>query len=125
MAKVIIVNLAEQVLEAHNGSHRVYLFDCVTGAEDHPTPRGTFHILRKQHPCRSRTYDVEMDYAMFFTTRGHAIHQYHGVGGLGIDRFFRQAVSDYFGSHGCVRLSEDDARQLYRWTPVTTRVRIL
>ena len=33
-------------------------------------------------------------------------------------------VSDRLGSHGCVRLTEDDAQALYSWTPVGTIVEV-
>ena len=86
-----------------------------------------------------------MDYAMFFTTDGKAVHQYHGVVPLSasisvtavskearpgevvplsVVRTLKSKVSDYMGSHGCVRLTEDNARALYEWTPVGTQVRV-
>ncbi|MBI4795239.1 MAG: L,D-transpeptidase [Deltaproteobacteria bacterium] len=76
--KHIVVNLEEQMVEAFEDDERVYQFICVTGDDDHPTDKGTFKIYRKQHPYRSKTYDVQMDYAMFFTQDGKALHQYHG-----------------------------------------------
>jgi lipoprotein-anchoring transpeptidase ErfK/SrfK len=33
-------------------------------------------------------------------------------------------VSDWFGSHGCVRLAEDDAKTLYGWATIGTTVTI-
>jgi lipoprotein-anchoring transpeptidase ErfK/SrfK len=81
-----------------------------------------FRIFRKNHPYRSRTYNTQMDYAMFFTNDGKALHQYHGVMPLSIVRVARGNVSDWFGSHGCVRLSESDAKALYGWTPLGTTV---
>src|SRR3954468_19623375 len=33
--------------------------------------------------------------------------------GLGVVRTSRTAASDWFGSHGCVRLREEDAQRLY------------
>jgi len=64
-----------------------------------------------------------MNYAMFFHG-GEAIHQHHGFS-FTLDRFFRTQVSDWFGSHGCVRLTEDDAHALFDWTPLGTVVKVV
>lgn len=34
----------------------------------------------------------------------------------------RNNVSDWFGSHGCVRLTEQDTKALYGWAAVGTTV---
>jgi lipoprotein-anchoring transpeptidase ErfK/SrfK len=122
--KRIEVDLIRQVLEAYDGTERVCVFDCVSGDEAHPTDPGTFHIFWKHHPHRSRKYNVDMNYAMFFTHDGKAIHQYHGLMPLSVVRTMKTGVSDWFGSHGCVRLTEDDAKALFKWTPVGTPVHI-
>lgn len=41
-------------------------------------PKGSFTIVRKHHPYTSKKYKVPMDYAMFFTKTGEALHQNHG-----------------------------------------------
>lgn len=124
MSKQIEVNLQEQVLEAFDGTKKVFTFECVTGDDDHPTNKGLFKIFWKHHPHRSRKYNVQMNYAMFFTRDGKAIHQYHGPMPLGLVRTMKKGISEWFGSHGCVRLSEADATTLYAWTPVGTSVHI-
>jgi lipoprotein-anchoring transpeptidase ErfK/SrfK len=122
--KHIVVNLEEQTVEAFEDDNRVYDFICVTGDDDHPTDKGVFKIFRKQHPYRSKTYGVEMDYAMFFTEDGKALHQYHGPVPLSVVRTMKQDVSEWFGSHGCVRLEEEAARTLYEWAPLNTKVTV-
>jgi len=72
---------------------------------------------------RSKKYNAQMNYAMFLHG-GEAIHQYHGVS-FTLDRFFRTQVSDWFGSHGCVRLTEDDAHALLDWTPLGAVVKVV
>jgi lipoprotein-anchoring transpeptidase ErfK/SrfK len=119
--KKIVVNLSRQVLYAYQSGEAIFTFDCVSGDEDHPTPTGTFRILRKKHPCMSMEYKVPMDHACFFTNRGHAIHQAYGVLPLS---YLKSAGFDYFGSHGCIRLSEDDATTIYDWAEVGTPVSI-
>ncbi len=124
-ARSIKVSLAQQIVGVYEGSTRVFRFDCVTGDSEHPTERGVFKVLRKAHPYRSHTYNVQMDFALFFTHDGKALHQYHGIVPLGVVRTARGSVGDWFGSHGCIRLSEADARALYGWAAVGTTVQVL
>lgn len=119
--KRIVVNLASQTVEALDGGIRVYQFDCVSGDSSHPTNKGRFKVFRKEHPCRSKTYDVQMNHAMFFTADGKALHQYHGVMPLAVLRLMKSGT-DWIGSHGCVRLTESDAAALYKWAPLNTVV---
>jgi len=121
--KIIKVDLARQTVEAYDGNECVHRFECISGDKDHPTDKGRFSITRKQHPYRSRTYDVPMNYAMFFTLDGKALHQYHGPA-FNMVRAMKTSVSDWFGSHGCVRLEEQDARLLYDWAPLGTVVHV-
>jgi lipoprotein-anchoring transpeptidase ErfK/SrfK len=114
--KSIKVDTDAQTVHAFLGDRLIYNFDCVPGDSDHPTDPGTHTIFRKQHPCVSTTYHVRMDYAQFFTKDGKALHQYHGLVPLAIVRLAKKG-SDWFGSHGCVRLTEDDAKTLFSWTP--------
>ena len=121
--KTIKVYLANQILEAYDGSERVFRFECVTGDADHPTIPGKFIIDRQYKTYRSHQYKVQMNYAMFFS-HGKAIHQYHGFLPLPLVRASK-SVTDLVGSHGCVRLSEADARALFDWTPRFTEVHVL
>lgn len=122
--KVIKVDLTAQLVDAYDGSERIHHFECVSGDKDHPTDRGKFKIQRKHAIYRSRAYNVQMNYAMFFTADGKALHQYHGAVPLSVVRTFRSKVSEWFGSHGCVRLSESDARTLFEWAPLGTTVEV-
>jgi lipoprotein-anchoring transpeptidase ErfK/SrfK len=88
------------------------------------TNLGRFKIQRKHEIYRSRAYNVQMDYAMFFTADGKALHQYHGAVPLSVVRTFRGKVSEWFGPHGCVRLSEPDARALFEWAPLGSAVEV-
>lgn len=125
--KFIKVNLARQIVEAFEGTTLVFQFECVTGDNDHPTERGNFRILRKpQHyRYRSHKYNVQMNYPLFFTQDGKAFHQYHGLAPLWVVRMVRNNISDWFGSHGCVRLTETDAKALFEWASIGTAVQVL
>jgi lipoprotein-anchoring transpeptidase ErfK/SrfK len=117
--KRIIVNLSRQMVIVYQTGEAILTFDCVSGDEDHPTPTGHHHVIRKVNPCFSTEYKVQMDHALFFTNRGHAIHQSHAVGALSL---LKCAGFDSIGSHGCVRLSEEDATWLFNWAHVGTPI---
>ena len=119
--KTIIVNLHRQVLDAYNKSSRTYHFNCASGDSSHPTPPGYYKIQRKEKVYRSKTYDAQMNYAMFFH-RGYAIHMAHAVG---ITSYLKTWGFDSMGSHGCVRLPEDNAAALFNWAQIGTYVVIL
>lgn len=60
-----------------------------------------------------------MNYAMFFSADGRAIHQSNAVS---VTSFLKAFGVNYFGSHGCVRQAEDDARTIFRWATSGTPV---
>lgn len=122
--KRIIVDLQTQTLTATEAGAVIFKFNCVTGDSSHPTTPGIFHIFRKRKVHRSSTYNAQMNYAMFFTTDGKAIHQYHGAVPLSMVRTLKSEVSDWLGSHGCVRLTEADAKALFEWAPMSTTVEV-
>jgi hypothetical protein len=124
-SKKIVVDTSAQTLNAFIGTLCIYDWDCVCGDSDHPTDPGVHTIFRKQHPCRSKPYNVQMNYAQFFTNDGKAIHQYHGITPLGILRVVKKGT-DWIGSHGCVRLTGTHAKTLYEWTPaIGTKVDVV
>ena len=123
MAKSILVDLRTQTVVANDGTAIFHTCDCVSGDSDHPTPRGHFTIERKHHPYVSHTYRVPMNYALFFTNSGVALHQYHGPAPWWLLRAAR-AVTKAVGSHGCVRLEEEDARKLFDWATLGTVVEV-
>jgi lipoprotein-anchoring transpeptidase ErfK/SrfK len=120
-AKQIIVDLDEQLLYAYEGTKRIYEFDCASGDNEHPTAErpALFEVLRKEKIYRSRKYDAQMNYALFFSADGKAIHQSNVVG---LTSLLKKWGANYFGSHGCVRLSEEDAQTLFAWATPKTEV---
>src|SRR6185295_12091839 len=101
MGKRIEVLLGRQVLIAYEDERKAFEFDCATGDREHRTAPGHFHILRKHRNYTSHKYNVPMDFAMFFTLDGKAIHKSHAVTSISCLKYLG---FDYFGSHGCVRL---------------------
>lgn len=119
--KQIIADLGDQKLYAFDGSVKQFEFHCASGDSKSPTAvkPELFSIMRKHKDYRSRKYDAPMDYAMFFTYDGKAIHQSTAVA---VTSFLKDMGMNYFGSHGCIRLSESDASKLFGWTPMNTPV---
>ena len=122
MAKTIKVFLSRQILIAYDGTKESFKFDCATGDKSHPTTPGLFPIFKKDRKHFSHKYKVQMDYAMFFTQDGKAIHMSHLVGPVSL---LKSLGMNSFGSHGCVRLSEADAAALFDWTPLHTVVAVV
>jgi hypothetical protein len=119
--KHIIVDIDDQNLYAFNGSIKVHSYYCATGDKKHPTAiEPSLHrVFRKHEDYTSKKYNAPMDYAMFFTHDGKAIHQSSAVG---ITSLLKDLGFDSLGSKGCVRLSEDNAKELFNWTPMNTPV---
>lgn len=80
-----------------------------TGGVDTPTPPGTYKVLRKKEEHWSNEYQAWMFYSVFFTYRGHALHE----GDLDTP------------SHGCVRLDYYDAVEYFNKLKVGDRVEVV
>src|ERR1700689_365420 len=87
---------------AVDGSQR-YSWPVSTGRPGYDTPNGTFRPNRMDADHYSQEWDnAPMPHTMFFDMQGHAVHGFFDVKHLGL------AVS-----HGCVRLSPDNATVLF------------
>jgi lipoprotein-anchoring transpeptidase ErfK/SrfK len=119
--KAILVDLDDQNLYAFNGPKLIFEFYCASGDRVHPTATwpSLYKIFRKHEVYRSRTYNAQMDYAMFFTSDGKAIHQSNVVG---LTSVLKDIGLNQLGSHGCVRLSEENAKKLFSWAPMGTPI---
>ncbi len=76
---------------------------------------GVFRVLSKERNHYSRLFDVNMPWAMRYVG-GHFIHA------------TSPNLYKYLGthaSHGCNRLTRTDARELFRATPIGTRVEVI
>src|SRR3954447_25736651 len=80
-----------------------YRWPVSTGIPSYETPSGNFRTFRMEEDHYSKEFDdAPMPHSIFFTKQGHAIHGTDSVGRLGSP-----------ASHGCVRLSRDNASKLY------------
>jgi hypothetical protein len=99
---IIIDKSAQKMTVSVNGQDR-YTWPVSTGRSGYDTPSGEFQTFRMEKDHFSREWDdAPMPNSIFFTKIGHAIHGTFEARNLG-----RPA------SHGCVRLSTQNAATLY------------
>src|SRR5690349_18317611 len=80
-----------------------YHWPVSTGIPSRETPNGSFRAFRMEEDHYSKEFDdAPMPHSIFFTKIGHAIHGTDSVNRLGTP-----------ASHGCVRLSRENASRLY------------
>jgi hypothetical protein len=93
---------AQLMTVAVDGVER-YSWPVSTGIPSRETPSGSFRAFRMEEDHFSKEFDdAPMPHSIFFTKIGHAIHGTDSVNRLGTP-----------ASHGCVRLSRDNATTLY------------
>ena len=78
-----------------------------SGEEVSFTPSGVWDVKYKKRFYASKSYPEadgsnNMDYSLFFTNWGHAIHK----GNIN------------FSSHGCIHVNENDIRRLFSWAGI-------
>ena len=99
----ITVDKSEQMMTVAVDGVERYHWPVSTGNPSHETPNGTFRTFRMEEDHFSKEFDdAPMPHSIFFTKIGHAIHGTESEGSLGSPV-----------SHGCVRLSRDNASTLY------------
>ncbi len=115
---IIIDKSAQTMTVTVNGEER-YTWPVSTGRDGYDTPSGEFQPFRMERDHFSREWDdAPMPNSIFFTKIGHAIHGTFEARNLG------RPVS-----HGCVRLSTQNAATLYALVQdegvFNTRVRLV
>jgi hypothetical protein len=99
---ITIDKLAQAMTVTVDGVPR-YHWPVSTGRFGYATPVGTFHPSRMEPTYFSKEWDdAPMPHAIFFTAQGHAIHGSLDTAQLG-----------WAVSHGCVRISPENATTLY------------
>ncbi len=120
--KRIVVNLTDEMLYAYEGDTLFMQESISTGIGSNPTVPGTFTIYRKtpsrymQGPLPDGGVDEVYDlpgvaWDLYFTTDGAVLHAAYW--------------HDSFGqpmSHGCVNQRPGDAKRLYYWADLGTKV---
>jgi hypothetical protein len=103
-ALLITIDKARQRMIVSRDDVPLYDWPVSTGQRGYDTPAGVYKPFRMEKDHFSREWDdAPMPYSIFFTMDGHAIHGSYEVKKLG-----RPA------SHGCVRLSPQNAAILWK-----------
>ena len=106
---LIVVNLRAQLLSLYRGGDEIGRVRIVYGADEKPTPTGTFPILEKDAVHFSNLYGgAPMPFMLRLTRDGVAIHG--------------SEVADDVVTHGCVGLPKQFASMLFGQVKVGDRV---
>jgi hypothetical protein len=107
-----VISIRDQRLTLYADGALITRSTVSTGVSDHPTPTGLFTVIEKQRFHASNIYSgAPMPFMQRLTQSGIAMH-------LGV-------VPGYPASHGCVRLPEAFAKQLWVTTGLGVRVIIV
>lgn len=106
----MIVDLKAQILYVYRGGIEIGRSAILYGANDKPTPTGTFPILEKDADHVSNLYGAPMPYMLRLTMDGIAIHGSEVIYGN--------------GTHGCVGVPDEFAKTLFSLARVGDRVLI-
>ena len=107
----ILINIdkASQEMTVFVDGVELYTWPVYTGIRGYSTPSGTYTTTSMNEIWYSKQWDnAPMPHAIFFTKKGHAIH-----GTLETKKLGKAA------SHGCVRISPDNATTLYKLVEAT------
>ena len=105
----VVVSISKQQLTLYSDGQPIAHSRVSTGVPGHATPTGVFSVIQKDRWHRSNIYDnAPMFYMQRITWSGVAMHQ--GV------------VPNGPASHGCIRLPEAFARQMWGITKLGVRV---
>jgi hypothetical protein len=99
----ITVDKDSQTMTVVQDGVQKYRWPVSSGLPSYETPNGSFQTFRMEENHFSKEFDdAPMPNAIFFTKKGHAIHGTDSVSRLGSP-----------ASHGCVRLSRENAATLF------------
>ena len=106
---VAIVSIKAQRISLYDANGRALRARVSTGRTDYETPVGIYSVLAKQEEHYSNVYDdASMPFMQRLTWSGLALHA--GV------------LPGYPASHGCVRMPNDFAEQIFPLTKIGLRV---
>ncbi|QQS20803.1 MAG: L,D-transpeptidase [Candidatus Moraniibacteriota bacterium] len=118
--KYIDINLSSQVMVLFEEGQALDSFLVSSGKRGMDTPKGEFSIHNKALRPWSKAYSLYMPYWMAITSDGkfglHELPEWPGGYKEGANHLGTPV------SHGCVRLGVGNAKRVYEWADVGTRV---
>lgn len=122
--KKIVVSLSKQEMTLYERGRVVSVRRVSTGKWSTPTPFGTFAVKNKIPVAYSKAYGLYMENWMAFSADGryglHSLPYWRLKGG---GKLYEGAA--HIGtpvSHGCIRQTLIDSKNLYEWAPIGTPV---
>lgn len=106
---IVVVNIRARVLSVYRAGVEIGRSSLIYGADNKPTPIGTFPVLQKDADHWSNLYDAPMPHMLRLTWDGVAIH--------GSDN-----VAEDEATRGCVGLPREFAQLLFRAVRIGDRV---
>ncbi len=106
---VIVVNIRARVLSVYRAGVEVGRSSLIYGADNKPTPTGSFPILQMRADHWSNLYDAPMPHMLRLTWDGIAVHG-------------SPQLADDMATRGCVGLPEEFAEQLFGMVKLGDRV---
>ena len=101
----INIDKYQQTMEVYKGNQLIYSWLCSTGKNGYETPYGEYKPYHTEKLHLSKQWDdAKMPYSVFFH-EGYAIHGTNYLRRLGSK-----------ASHGCIRLSNKNAKKIYNLT---------
>lgn len=118
------INLSDRHMRVYKGDVQIRDFPVSPGKAKTPTPVGTFRVLNKQTLRVGGDWPhYRMPFWQGFTKWGHGLHALPYLANDG-GSFWKEANS-HLGlavSHGCVRVGDSDAEDLYGLTKIGDKI---
>lgn len=95
----IVADIEAQRIYVYRGAAEIGRSSLIYGADDKPTPSGTFPILEKDRDHESNLYDAAMPHMMRLTWGGVAIHG--------------SEVREWYATNGCIGVPDEFAALLF------------
>lgn len=105
------VDMRAQTMSVFRSGHEIGTAVILYGADEKPTPSGTYAILAKRQDHRSNLYDAAMPYTLRLTNDGISIHGSN--------------VRPNAATHGCVGVPIAFAEHLFRQVKVGDEVELI
>ena len=122
---MIVVGVAEQRMHVYENGELIYDFITSTGEPGRDTAIGDFEILDKIDVAYASTWNLDMPHWLGIYWSGPLEN---GIHSLPIQRHTGYKLWDGFlgqrVSYGCVILSEENAKRLYKWAEIGTPLTI-
>lgn len=108
----ILIKVNERILEVHNNGEPFKKYRIAVGKSETPTPIGEWNVVWKDY-----------DWGTGFGTRWMGLNVPWGI--YGIHGTNKPWSIGRFASHGCIRMRNKDAEELFDWVAIGTEVKIV